>query len=209
MMLTIAFMVDACLASSVPTIAAAATMKDAYSTYINGEFAEALRLIRPLAQGGDPEAQYILGYMYETGHVAKRDSTEAARWFQMAAEQGDALSQISLGRLYEAGKGVPLDYQVAAKLYKKAADQGSARAHFRLANLYRQGHGVAKDLVSAYIHFRIAASGFTILPAEDQLQAVAKQMNSAELSTAERQTRLWLNTHPLSNAKKSSDESEE
>ena len=207
--LIVIFIVEVSFSSSVSSFAVAGTMKDAYNAYINGKFDKALELMEPLAKNGDVEAQYILGYMYEFGHVAKQNSTEAAKWFRMAAEQGDALSQISLGRLYEAGKGVPRDYQQAAKLYKKAADQGSARGHFRLANLHRHGFGVAKDLISAYIHLKIAASGFTILPAQDQLDAVAKLLTPAELSEAERQTRGWFTAHPPNNPAKLPDETEE
>ena len=102
-----------------------AEMKKAYDFYIDGDFDGALLIITRLAGKGDLEAQYVLGYMYEEGHVTAQNSAEAAKWFRLAADRGDAISQISLGRLYEKGRGVKQDYVQATGLYEKAATHGS------------------------------------------------------------------------------------
>ena len=174
----------------------ASNLTDAYNAYINGDFDTALRLITPLAEKGDAEAQFVLGYMYETGHVAPQNSIEAAKWFRKAADGGDTMAQISLGRLYEKGKGVPQDYAEAKDLYAKAAANGSARGHFRLAGLYRFGLGMPQDLVRAHMHFNLAAAGFTILPARENRDEIAKSMTAAQLSEARRLARGWITAHP-------------
>jgi TPR repeat protein len=171
-------------------------MSIAYGAYVNGDFITALRIIEPLAEKGDLRAQYILGYMHENGHVTNQDFALAAKWYRMAAEQGDAISEISLGLLYEHGKGVAKDFAEAAKLYRSAADRGSARAHYRLGVMYRYGQGVPLDLVMAHVHFNIAATGFTVLPAQAGRESVAREMTSAQLELARQIAREWLTLHP-------------
>ncbi len=171
-------------------------MSVAYSAYISGDYVTALRIIEPLAEKGDLRAQYILGYMHENGHVANQDFVLAAKWYRKAAAQGDAISEISLGLLYENGKGVAKDYAEAAKLYRSAADRGSARAHYRLGTMYRFGQGVPLDLVMAHVHFNIAATGFTVLPAQVDLERVAGEMTAVQLGLARQIAREWLTLHP-------------
>jgi hypothetical protein len=171
-------------------------MSIAYGAYVNGDFITALRIIEPLAAKGDVRAQYILGYMHENGHVTNQDFALAAKWYRMAAEQGDAISEISLGLLYEQGKGVAKDFAEAAKLYRSAADRGSARAHYRLGVMYRYGQGVPLDLVMAHVHFNIAATGFTVLPAQVGRESVAMEMTAVQLELARQIAREWLTLHP-------------
>jgi len=171
-------------------------MSIAYGAYVNGDFITALRIIEPLAVKGDVRAQYILGYMHENGHVTSQDFALAAKWYRMAAEQGDAISEISLGLLYEQGKGVAKDFAEAAKLYRSAADRGSARAHYRLGVMYRYGQGVPLDLVMAHVHFNIAATGFTVLPAQVGRESVAREMTAVQLELARQIAREWLTLHP-------------
>lgn len=171
-------------------------MSIAYGAYVNGDFITALRIIEPLAVKGDLRAQYILGYMHENGHVTNQDFALAAKWYRMAAEQGDAISEISLGLLYEHGKGVAKDFAEAAKLYRSAADRGSARAHYRLGVMYRYGQGVPLDLVMAHVHFNIAATGFTVLPAQVNRESVAREMTAVQLELARQIAREWLTLHP-------------
>lgn len=187
----------------------ASSLTDAYNAYINGDFDTALSLITPLAEKGDAEAQYVLGYMYETGHVAPQNSTEAARWFRKAADSGDTMAQISLGRLYEKGKSVPQDYAEAKVLYAKAAAKGSARGHFRLAGLYTFGLGMPQDLVRTHTHFNLAAAGFTTLPARESRDEIAKSMTAAQLSEARRLAREWITAHPPQDFIDPTDKSEE
>jgi hypothetical protein len=171
-------------------------MSIAYGAYISGDYITALRIIEPLAVTGDVKAQYILGYMHENGHVATPDFVLAAKWYRRAAAQGDAISEISLALLYEHGKGVAKDFAEALKLYRSAAERGSARAHFRLGMMYRYGQGVPLDLVMAYVHFNIAATGFTVRPAQVNRENVAREMTPVQLELARQIAREWLALHP-------------
>ena len=78
------------LVSAFAAPAAAGTFEDAIDS---GDYAKALRLLRPLANDGDTIAQYNLGLIYATGRGAQQDYSAAALWFRKAAEQGYALAQ--------------------------------------------------------------------------------------------------------------------
>jgi len=52
---------------------------------------ELFQLIAPLAQTGNPEAQYYLGMLYRKGiGGVRQDNNEASRWLQRSANQGYA-----------------------------------------------------------------------------------------------------------------------
>jgi uncharacterized protein len=55
------------LVSAFAAPVAAGTFEDAVDAHARGDYAKALRLIRPLANDGDAAAQFNLGVMYVTG----------------------------------------------------------------------------------------------------------------------------------------------
>jgi TPR repeat protein len=78
------------LVSAFAAPVAAGTFEDAVDAHARGDYAKALRLIRPLANDGDASAQFNLGLMYTTGQGVQQDDAAAALWFRKAAEQGYA-----------------------------------------------------------------------------------------------------------------------
>ncbi len=112
-----------------------------------GDYATALREFRPLAEQGNAQAQYYIGFMYRKGRGVPQDDAEAAKWYRKAAAQGNAEAQNNLGGMYRKGRGVPQDYAEAVKWYRKAAghhNPSDVRANARLRppphGLWR-GHG--------------------------------------------------------------------
>jgi len=129
--------------------------KDAYDA---GDYEVAFRLIKLLAEQGDPWAQYKIGQMYDEGKGVTQDYKEAVKWYRLAAEQGDADAQNSLGYMYQNGEGVTQDYKEAEKWYRLATKQGDASAQFNLGVMYQAGYGVTKDYQEALKWFRLAAA---------------------------------------------------
>jgi uncharacterized protein len=66
---------------------AAGQLEDGQEAYGKGDYATALRLLRPLADQGNAQAQNNLGAMYFTGYAAPPNYDEAAEWFRKAAVQ--------------------------------------------------------------------------------------------------------------------------
>jgi len=94
---------------------------------INGDYATALRLLQPLAERGNREAQYNLAVMYANGWGVPRDEAESNRWYRKAAEQGDASAQSLVGSAYLFGRGVPKDF-VQAYLWLNLAARGGDKS---------------------------------------------------------------------------------
>jgi TPR repeat protein len=53
------------------------------------------------ADGGDRNAQFNLGIMYENGHGVKQSDVKAGEWFQKAADNGHPEAPMALMLLYE------------------------------------------------------------------------------------------------------------
>jgi TPR repeat protein len=67
---------------------AAGPLEDADAALKRRDYATALRLIRPLAERGDANAQYNLGVFYDNGLGVPQDKVRAYMWFNLSAAQG-------------------------------------------------------------------------------------------------------------------------
>ena len=136
-----AFNLAVCFAGAV----AAGPFEDATAAYTKGDYATALRLIRPLAARGDANAQRLLGDMYANELGVPKDMdpevrlSAAATLYRKAAEQGDAAAKFDLadiqdrlGIIYDVGVGVPKNPAEAAVWYRYGSRawqrRGSGRA---------------------------------------------------------------------------------
>jgi uncharacterized protein len=89
-------------------------LEDGEAAYFKHEYANAMRLLRPLADSGNAGAQLRLASIYFWGgHGVPQDPAQAALWYRKAADQGNALAQAHLGLTYEHGYGVPRDPVIA------------------------------------------------------------------------------------------------
>ena len=94
--------------------------QDGLLAYHRGDHAVAMEIWRPLADGGDASAQYMVGYLYALGEGVVSNSGKAAKWYRKAADQGDPDAQINLGLLYVNGTGVKKSYVSAYKWFALA-----------------------------------------------------------------------------------------
>ena len=104
--------------------------------YEREDYDTALQNLRPLAEEGNPKAQFHLGQMYAKGSGVPQSNEEAATLYKKAAEGGDTIAQFVLGIWYEEGRGVSKDKAEAVKWYYKAAQQGSDLARYKLRRLF-------------------------------------------------------------------------
>jgi TPR repeat protein len=127
------------------TKVAADPIEEADIAYRNGDYATALRLIRPLADQGNAISQTFLGAMYANGEGVPQNDGEAAKWYRLAADKRNAAAQNLLGSMYFSGKGVPQNHAEASKWYRLAADKGNAAAQNSLGSMYANGEGVPQN----------------------------------------------------------------
>ena len=121
------------------------------------DYATAAKELRPLAERGDPEAQYRIGRMYEFGAGYKVDKAQAVAWYRKAADQGHASAQGELGAIYFNGDGVPRDDAQAFRWFAKSAELGNAESQYNLGLMHAKGSGVRIDTVQAIAWIRKAA----------------------------------------------------
>lgn len=113
-----------------------------------------------IAERGDAQAQFDLGFMYATGisHF-EVDDAEAVSWYRRAAEQGFAPAQSALGRAYAHGPVLEQDFTQAATWCRLGAEQGDADGQLCMASLYAGGCGVEQDYAESARWHRLAADG--------------------------------------------------
>jgi TPR repeat protein len=137
--------------------ASSAGLERGIALYQSSKFKAAFEILEPIAEAGNPNAQTILGVMYDDGEGVAQDPEKAALWYRKAAEQGHPSAQVNLGRLKWEGRGTPQSYESATYWFGKAAEQGNARAQLNLGVSYANGQGVARNYVEAARWFQAAA----------------------------------------------------
>ena len=125
-------------AAAAPVVAqgADAVLREAGEAYGKNDYERARRLVQPLAEAGNSEAQFYLGALYNLGEGVEEDYGKAHEWYEKAAAQGYAAAQNGLGDLYKYGLGVKGDDDKAHEWYEKAAAQGYAAAQYNLGLSY-------------------------------------------------------------------------
>jgi len=124
--------------------------EDARQAFELQQFAEAIEIALPLAEAGDQDAQFLLGWMYDGGTGTERDDQAALTWYQAAAEQGHPVAQFNLALMYDNGNGTgnyDQQKQKAVQWYTAAAEQNYTRAQYNLAIMYEDGEGVEQKMV--------------------------------------------------------------
>jgi uncharacterized protein YgiM (DUF1202 family) len=104
-------------------------LDDAVEAMRAGDFAEAYCIMRPLAEAGDADAQYNIGWMYLNGYGLRTNDILALQWWEKASEQGNSDASLSIGMLYSLGEGeIGKDPDKAIDYYLLAAVAGEEDA---------------------------------------------------------------------------------
>lgn len=125
---------------------------------------ESLQALIWLAEKGNADANYILGYMYYDGRLAEkeRNAKKGVSFFEKAVailpEHGPAL--FALADAYQRGDGVTKDIHKALGLFERAGNAGVARGYVQLCAEYLFGRNVPVDLEKAkYFNAKAANLG--------------------------------------------------
>lgn len=125
---------------------AAATYEDGLALYDTGDYAGAMEVWRPLAEAGDRDAQYRMGWLYEDGEGVPRDASVAIEWFLRAALLGNVKAQTMMGYKFAKGEGVRASHQKAKCWYLHAAAQGEPQAQLNLGSILKRGEGPKNNM---------------------------------------------------------------
>lgn len=135
---------------------ASADVKAGVDAWQQGDYAKAVAEWRPLAQAGDPDAQFNLGQAYKLGRGVQPDLNVALDWYRKAAQQGHLRAEDNLGLLmFQQG-----DRANAITYLQRAAARGEPRAQYIVGTALFNGDLIGKDWVRAYaLMTRASASG--------------------------------------------------
>lgn len=100
-----------------------------------------------------PEAQFELGYLYESGLGTSEDRSQAIYWYKKPASDhhNDEEAQYNIGFIYYEGKGnVQQDFEKALYWLKKSAENDYAPAQNLIGKMFQNGQGVTKDYEKAF-----------------------------------------------------------
>lgn len=139
------------IASSAPL--SAQSVKAGIEAWQRGDYAGAVTIWRPLAEKGDPEAQFDLGQAYRWGRGVQLNLATAKTWYERAANQGQVDAQTTLGLLLFQNGG----QADGLKWLKKAAEQDEPRAQLVYGTALVNGDGVSQDPALGYAFVSRAA----------------------------------------------------
>lgn len=89
------------------------------------DYTNAFKLLKPIAEGGNAEAQCIIANMYHLGLGLETDVLEAVEWYTKSAAQGYGLASNNLAGVFAIGdQGIAINRAEAKKWEQKAKDQG-------------------------------------------------------------------------------------
>ena len=130
-----------------------------------GNYDEAIRAWRPLADAGNPDAQFNLAQAYKLGRGVPLNMNLAEQWYERAARQGHAEAGANLGLiLFQNGRR-----REAMPYIERAATNGDPRAQYVFGTALFNGDIVARDNGRAWAFMsRAAATGLP--PAVSQLR---------------------------------------
>ena len=119
-------------------------------------FTAAMRLLSPLAEVDNADAQYRLAIMYQNGLGVVANELMAFKCMVSAAKQGLGLAQHGLGFMYLEGECIARDSNKAIEWFTRSAEQGLVGSQSTLAMMYEDGRGIPVDLVKAGEWYRRA-----------------------------------------------------
>lgn len=117
-------------------LAYAGGLEEGRSAYQDKDYAQAFLLLAPLAESGDPEAQFLLGEMYRKGEGLVKNAEEAKPLLIQAAEAGHVPAQLALAQLLENTEGTDNNAEAALQWLSRAAQSGQAESQFQLGLHY-------------------------------------------------------------------------
>nr|AFI78569.1 hypothetical protein ws633F6_0011 [uncultured bacterium ws633F6] len=124
-----------------------ARLSKAQAAFTRSNYMKAHNIWLPLAESGIAEAQYSLGFVYQSGWGPERDLLQAVAWYTSAAEQNEARAQFNLGILLLNGEdNVEKDTETGILWLTRSADAGNTRAKEFLIDAYKNGkYGIEKS----------------------------------------------------------------
>lgn len=102
-----------------------ADMQTARDAFTNGQFAKAVENLKPAANAGNAEAEFLLGNIYMIGMGTAKNQTRGFEFYLRAALKGHPAAQLRLVNAYTLGQGTQMD-PIRAYVWAELATIGRA-----------------------------------------------------------------------------------
>nr|WP_315489390.1 tetratricopeptide repeat-containing serine protease family protein [uncultured Rhodoferax sp.] len=130
----------------------------ARDAYKKREYANAVKLLQPLVEGGNADAMVLLGRMHLAGQGVVKDESAAVDLFKKGADANNAEAIFYLARQIHSGNGLPKDEKQAVALYLKSGQLGNADGQLWYAlSIYRGYGGMTPNKAASFEWFLRAA----------------------------------------------------
>lgn len=123
-------------------------LSEGIRAFHEGHYDTAIKLLMPLAERGNVEAQYNVANLYLSGEGGKYKPNydEALKWLKLATEQDHPQALQELGNLYFYGEGVEQNKIKGVSLYKRAVELDYALAKSTIGWILVFGDDIERDL---------------------------------------------------------------
>ena len=142
-----------------------------------------------LAKGGNPQAQYQLATMYESGRGVTKDVNKAREWYEKSAAGNYAAAKHRLTFLEVKTGGFKNSHKPWVNQLAGDAKKGNGEAMYILGEMYEKGIGVKQDYKRAQKYYKSSASKGSV-DAENRLfdieQKVAQQNQQKDKAQKEK-----------------------
>lgn len=168
----------------------------------NQNYALAEKILTPMANNGDPEAQYALALVYSRSQPPLQSQLKSFELYSKAANSGDLDALYALAMAYDNGRGTKKDEVQATKLLKRAVELGHREAVVDLGLKYAEGRGVERNLDVAIEMLRKAitegvdgaqAAHGNVTKMKEDLQAEARRQQMLERRKQDQQNPVAWN----------------
>jgi uncharacterized protein len=166
-------------------VSAPMDLEAAKRAYEQGNYATALKELKPLVEQGNAEAQALLGMMYNLGRGVPMDIGQAEKLYKAAADQGNAEGECHLGAMY-----LIRDTAQGLKLLHLSAEQGFSDAYLMLGLAYKNLKEAPRDFVQADMWLRLAAAHSDPL-GPGQLAKLESQMSKEQIARGRAMAESW------------------
>lgn len=130
-----------CLFSIVSAYPQDTDIKRAEQLINNGKYLEAAKLLRPLAEKGNPQAQYLAAGLFVEGKGVMKSLPQAEKYYLLAANNGHDDAAIKLCDIYNKIQQPEKASQLLVDLCEKDKEKEKTLLGFHLGHYYFTGHG--------------------------------------------------------------------
>ena len=111
-----------------------------------GDYTAAAKDLRPLAEKGDAEAQYLAAGLFRAGKGVIKSDEQAEKYYQLSAKQGYMPAIIGLADFYEERKLYDKEFKLLQSACENDEKQLKSDIGFVLGRLLFEGKGVEQDI---------------------------------------------------------------